>query len=140
VIVDASAVLAILLLEPEAPAFAAALAGLAEPRMSAVTYLEVAIRLDRADNAVAVQKFDDFMALTKIAVQPVSLSQMRLARLASAEFGTRRHPAGLNFGDCFACARAKETDLPLLLEGNGVARAASETAVQPTRSTGGRSP
>lgn len=128
-IVDASAILAILLLEPEAPAFAQALASGAEPRMSAVNYLEVAIRIDRENSVVAAQKFDDFMALTRIAVQPVSLSQTRLARLAYAEFGKGRHPAGLNFGDCFAYALAKETGLPLLFKGNGFPRTDIRPAV-----------
>lgn len=128
-IIDASAILAILLLEPEAPIFVQALASGSESRMSAVNYLEVAIRIDRENGVVAAQKFDDFMALTRIAVQPVSLTQTRLARLAYAEYGTGRHSAGLNFGDCFAYALAKETGLPLLFKGNDFSRTDIRPAV-----------
>lgn len=138
-IVDASALLAILLAEPEAAAFAAALARTADPKMSAVNYLEVAIRIDRENSIVAAQKLEDFMAITGITVLPVSLNQTRLARLAYAEFGKGRHPAGLNFGDCFAYALAKETGLPLLFKSDDFPRTDIEAAVQPTRSAGGRS-
>ena len=128
-IVDASAVLAIILAESEAPVFAQALAGAAEPRMSAVNFLEVAIRIDRENSIVSSRHFDDFMAFARIAVEPVSLSQARLARLAYAQFGKGRHPAGLNLGDCFAYALARETGLPLLFKGNDFPRTDVRPAV-----------
>ncbi|MEO1018935.1 MAG: type II toxin-antitoxin system VapC family toxin [Pseudomonadota bacterium] len=117
-IIDASALLAILLAEEDAPSFAEAIDQTHEPAMSAVNYLETAIRVDRLDNVLLNQKFDAFMMLSGIAVQPVSLSQTKIARLAYAEFGKGRHRAGLNFGDCFAYALAKQHGLPLLFKGD----------------------
>lgn len=117
-IVDASALLAILLVEPDAERFIRALAEVETPRMSAVNFLEVAIRIDRENSVLTLQRFDSFMALSDIEVLPVSLDQTRIARLAYAEFGKGRHPAGLNLGDCFAYALAKERGLPLLFKGN----------------------
>lgn len=117
-IVDASALLTVLLNEPEAPAFSAALSGADRLRMSAVNYLEVAIRVDRQDSLVLAQKFEGFVDFIGLKVEPVSLSQSRLARRAYAEFGKGRHRAGLNLGDCFAYALAKETGLALLFKGD----------------------
>ncbi len=116
-IVDASALLAVLLDEAEAPDFAAAICAIERPALSAVNYLEVAIRIDRRDSLLLAQKFDDFLAFSGIEVVPVSLPQTRLARRAYAEFGKGRHRAGLNFGDCFAYALAKESGRPLLFKG-----------------------
>jgi len=116
-IVDASALLAILLMEPEAPAFAEALAKAPAAAMSAVNFLEVAIRIDREGSVLAAQKFDAFMEASGIAVEPVTLAQTRIARRAYAEFGKGRHKAGLNFGDCFAYALAFERGQPLLFKG-----------------------
>ena len=116
-IVDASALLAVLLDEPEARDSVVAISTSERVAMSAVNYLEVAIRIDRRDSILLAQKFDAFMALSAIEVLPVSLSQTRLAQLAYAEFGEGRHPARLNLGDCFAYALAKETGLPLLFKG-----------------------
>jgi ribonuclease VapC len=117
-IVDASALLAILFQEPEAADFAAKLAVADAPRMSAVNYLEAAIRIDGQNNIVAAQAFEAFMELSAITIEPVLLSQMRAARLAYAQYGKGRHPAGLNFGDVFAYALAKERDEPLLFKGD----------------------
>lgn len=108
--------------------------------MPAVNYLQAAIRIDRENSVVALRKFDDFMALTRIAVQPVSLTRTRLARLAYAEYGKGRHPAGLDFGDCFAYALAEETGLPFLFEGNDFSRTDMRPAVQaPSRGHSTRS-
>ncbi len=117
-IVDASALLAILFQESEAAEFTQALASAKSPRMSAVNYLEAAIRIDSQNNAVAAQAFDAFIALSDITIEPVSLSQMKIARLAYAQFGKGRHLAGLNFGDVFAYALAKERGEPLLFKGD----------------------
>jgi ribonuclease VapC len=117
-IVDASALLAILFQESEAVQFTNKLAEADNPRMSAVNYLEAAIRIDSQNNTVAAQAFDAFMELSAITIEPVSVSQMKLARLAYAQFGKGRHPAGLNFGDVFAYALAKERNEPLLFKGD----------------------
>ncbi|WP_284179065.1 type II toxin-antitoxin system VapC family toxin [Rhabdaerophilum sp. SD176] len=117
-IVDASALLAILFDEPEAEQFAALLAQAEAPRMSAVNYLEAAIRIDQQDSVVATQAFDAFIELSGIAIEPVTVEHTRLARRAYAMFGKGRHRAGLNFGDVFAYALAKSRQEPLLYKGN----------------------
>lgn len=117
-IVDASALLAILFQEPEAAQFVTALAQADAPRISAVNYLEAAIRIDGQNSIVAVQAFEAFMELSAITIEPVSLGQMRFVRRAYAQYGKGRHRAGLNFGDAFAYALAKERDEPLLFKGD----------------------
>ena len=117
-IVDASAVLAILLGEPEARAFADRLADVERPRISVVNYFEVAVRIDRLEDALARSRFDAFAELVALQVEPVTLGQGRIARRAFEEFGKRRHRAALNLGDCFAYALSKETGLPLLFKGD----------------------
>ena len=117
-IVDASALLAVLFQEVEAAEFIEALAVAKVSRMSAVNYLEAAIRIDSKNNAIAAQAFEAFMALSDITIEPVTLNQVKLARLAYAQFGKGRHPAGLNFGDVFAYALAKDRGEPLLFKGD----------------------
>ena len=117
-VLDASALLAILFDEPEAEQFAGLLAQAEAPRMSAVNYLEAAIRIDQQDSVVATQAFDAFIELSGIAIEPVTVEHTRLARRAYAMFGKGRHRAGLNFGDVFAYALAKSRQEPLLYKGN----------------------
>jgi ribonuclease VapC len=126
-IVDTSALLAILFQEPEAAYFTHKLAEAENPRISAVNYLEAAIRIDSQNNTVAAHAFDAFMELSAITIEPVSVSQMKLARLAYAQFGKGRHPAGLNFGDVFAYALAIERSEPLLFKGDHFAKTDLET-------------
>ena len=116
-IVDASAVLAVLLDEPDAPAFARALAAASAPRMSVVNHLEAAIRVDRLDTPAAVQALEALLATAGVEIVPATAAHGRLARLAFATYGKGRHPAALNFGDCFAYALAKEAGQPLLFKG-----------------------
>lgn len=86
--------------------------------MSAVNFLEVAIKVDARRDVVGVQKFESLIALVGIEIQPVTLAQTRLARIAYAQYGRRQHPAGLNLGDCFAYALARDSRKPLLFKGN----------------------
>jgi ribonuclease VapC len=117
-IIDASALLALLLMEPEAEKFAVVLAHADTPRMSAVNYLEVAIKIDGLNNSIAAQAFEAFMQLSAISIEPVTASQTQAARRAYAQFGKGRHKANLNFGDVFAYALAKEREEPLLFKGH----------------------
>lgn len=121
-IVDASAALAVLLDEPDAPAFAEALAAAEAPRMSVVNHLEAAIRVDRLGRAAAVQALEALLASAGVEIVPATVAHGRLARLAFATYGKGRHPAALNFGDCFAYALAKETGRPLLFKGEDFAQ------------------
>jgi len=117
-ILDSSAVVAILRAEPEAPQFARATISASVRRVSAVSYVEAAIVIDRGGDAIASHRFDDFFRVSRIAVEPVTVKQAEIARQAYRDFGKGRHKAGLNFGDCFAYALAKEMDEPLLFKGD----------------------
>jgi ribonuclease VapC len=119
VIVDSSALLAILFAEPDAPRFAAALETARSRRVSAATWLETAIRVDQASSALASAAFDDLVREADLVVEPVSEQQVQIARTAYRAYGKGTgHPAGLNFGDCFAYALAKWAGEPLLFKGS----------------------
>jgi ribonuclease VapC len=115
-IVDSSAVLAVFFAEPEAAEIAALLAAPGPKRISAVNWLECAIKLDNAAPAAALE-LDAFLEEAGIVVAPATSAQARAARLAYRRFGRGRHPARLNLGDCFAYALARETGEPLLAKG-----------------------
>ena len=115
-IVDSSAVLAIFFEEPEAPDLVAWLGAAGAKRISAVNYLECAIKLDNAAEGASME-LDAFLADAGIEIVAVTPSQARAARLAHRRFGRGRHPARLNLGDCFAYALARETGEPLLAKG-----------------------
>ncbi|MFW5834467.1 MAG: type II toxin-antitoxin system VapC family toxin [Pseudomonadota bacterium] len=116
-IVDASALLSILLAETDAPIFAAILAGGGHKRLSVVGYVEVAIRIDRLDPRGGVD-LDAFLTDAGIVLESVTLDQARIARAAHARFGKARHRARLNMGDCFAYALAIDRREPLLFKGD----------------------
>lgn len=118
-IIDTSAVVAILRNEPEAPAFTEAIATANRRRMSAANYLEAAIVMDGSRDPVVSRRLDEFIEIAELAIEPVTVQQMAIARAAYRDFGRGSgHPAGLNFGDCFAYALAKDTAQPLLFKGN----------------------
>jgi ribonuclease VapC len=118
-IVDTSALIAILRDEPDAESFAFALAAATEPRMSVANYLETAIVIDSSRDPVASRQVDNLVAKAGMTLEPVTAEQAQVARAAYRDFGRGSgHPAKLNFGDCFAYALAKCTDEPLLFKGN----------------------
>jgi ribonuclease VapC len=118
VIVDTSAVIAILRDEPEAAAFATVADAAAQCRMSAANFFEAAIIIDGRRDAIASRRLDDLLRELQIVIEPVTESQARLAREAYRDFGRGSgHPARLNFGDCFAYALARERGEPLLFKG-----------------------
>jgi len=116
-VVDTSAVLAILLDEEEATRFAGAIEKAEHCTMSAANWLEAAVVIDNRGDAVASREFDLFLRRADIIIAPVTREQAHLARQAYRDFGKGRHPAGLNFGDCLAYALAKSLDEPLLFKG-----------------------
>ena len=117
-IVDTSALIAILRDEPEARDFAIALAGADRRRISAANYLETAIVIDGSRDPIASRRFDDLLREAEVAVEPVTAEQARVAREAYRDFGRGSgHAARLNFGDCFAYALAKTAGEPLLFKG-----------------------
>jgi ribonuclease VapC len=130
VILDSSAVIAVLRNEPEASAFAEAIESSEQCRVSAVSYVESAIVIDSGRDAIASRRFDDFFRTSQIAVEVVTSRQAEIAREAYRDFGKGRHRAGLNFGDCFAYALAKEMDEPLLFKGDDFCHTDVEQADQ----------
>ena len=118
-IVDTSALLAILSNEPQARRCARAIARAPGWRMSAANFLEAAVVVDTRGDAVARRRFDDVFRAAAIAVEPVTEAHARIAREAYRDFGRGSgHPARLNFGGCFAYALARESDEPLLFVGD----------------------
>lgn len=116
-IVDSSAVIAILRSELEATDFAKAIDSAGTCRISAVNYVESAVVIDSGGDAIARRRFDDFFRVLRVAVETVTPRQAEIARQAYQDYGKGRHKAGLNLGDCFAYALAKELDEPLLFKG-----------------------
>jgi ribonuclease VapC len=116
-IVDSSAIIAVLRNEPDAPAISGILQGAPVCRISAVTYVEAAVVTDSNRNPVLSRRFDEVLRDSRIQIETVNARQAELARNAYRDFGKGRHKAGLNFGDCFAYALAKELDEPLLFKG-----------------------
>jgi ribonuclease VapC len=122
-IIDTSAIVAILRNEPEAGSCANAIAGTTSRRVSAVNYVEAAVVIDGSRDPVASRRFDDLFREAQLVVEPVTESQARIAREAYRDFGKGSgHPAGLNFGDCFAYALAKATGEPILFKGDDFRR------------------
>jgi ribonuclease VapC len=119
VIIDTSAIVAILKGEPEAPRFANAIQAALTRRISAGSLLEAAIVVDGNEDPVLSRRLDEVVERASITIEPVTLDQVRIGRQAYRDFGKgSRHPANLNFGDCFAYALAKATGEPLLFKGN----------------------
>jgi ribonuclease VapC len=128
VIIDTSALLAILRDEPEAPSCARVIEQADVRRMSAGNMLEAAIVIDASGDPVASRRLDELIEVAGIIIEPVTAEQARIGREAYRDFGRGRgHPAQLNFGDCFAYALAKATGEPLLFKGQDF----SHTDLQP---------
>jgi ribonuclease VapC len=121
-IIDTSALVAILRDEPEAMACARAIENTTSRRVSAASFVEAAIVIDGSRDPVASRKFDQLFKEAKLVIEPVTEPQARIAREAHRDFGKGSgHPAQLNFGDCFAYALAKVTGEPLLYKGDDFA-------------------
>lgn len=118
-IIDTSAIVAILRQEPDAPRFAEAIGAASVRRISVATYVEIGAVIDGGRDPVASRLVDELIATAGIIVEPVTVAQARIAREAYRDFGKGSgHAAGLNFGDCFAYALAKAMAEPLLFKGN----------------------
>jgi ribonuclease VapC len=122
VIVDSSAIVAVLRREAEADRFAGLLAATSQLKMSAATYVELACVVDRRIGPLGLARLDEFLEGLQIAIVDFTAQQAQLARYAYVTFGKSHHDAALNFGDCFTYALAKETGEPLLFKGNDFAK------------------
>jgi len=116
-IVDSSALLAILFGEEDAEIYAQAIVQADSCRMSAATFVEVAIVVEAQTKDAGARQFDALFRKTGMVIEPVTEEQAHAARQAYSDFGKGRHPAGLNFGDCFSYALAKTTGEALLFKG-----------------------
>jgi ribonuclease VapC len=119
VIVDSSALVAILTKEPTRAGLLAALIAAPSTTISAGTLLEVGIVVDRRGDATLSRRLDDLIASFAIEVRDVTAEQAAIGRAAYRDYGKgSQHPAQLNYGDCFAYALARVTGEPLLYVGN----------------------
>lgn len=120
-IIDTSAIMAILKDEPENASFSELIASAPFPRMSTATMVELGIVIYRSDPRWKTRLsvlHHQFLELSEVLFEPVTKSQSERAIRAYEIFGKGSgHLARLNFGDCFACALAKELDEPLLFKG-----------------------
>ena len=121
IVVDTSAVVAIFRQEPDAARHAQRIEEDDQPLMSTANVVEVSLVL-RGLKRIAADRaerwLNDFLAAAGIRIEPVTIEQADIARRAHIEFGKGTgHPAGLNFGDCFAYALAKASSAPLLFKG-----------------------
>ena len=127
-IADSSAIVAILELESDARELAQAIQEAPERRISVVNYVETAAVLDSRRDPGLSRRLDDFLRVAQFSLEPVTVEQARMAREAYRDYGKGRHRAGLNLGDCFAYALAKEKREPLLFKGDDFGKTDVEIA------------
>lgn len=116
-IVDTSILVAMVKGESDAHLYVDALMRAGSPRLSAANYFEFAMVVDKLGSPAFSRRVDEIVWEFGLVIVSVSRDQAQIARQAYQRFGKGRHPAALNFGDCFAYALAKETGEPLLYEG-----------------------
>lgn len=121
-IIDTSAVLAILFREPGFEVFESAVADASSCSISAAGFVEVSIVVESRGGDQGMRHCDSLFQRAGISVEPVTEEQAHLARQGFSDYGKGRHPAGLNFGDCFSYALAKATGEALLFKGDDFAR------------------
>jgi ribonuclease VapC len=121
-IVDTSAIVAILFNEADARNYAQAIARADSCRVSAATFVETAIVVESQTKDSGSRQLDAFFRRAGITIEPVTEEHAHLARQAFTDYGKGRHPAGLNYGDCFSYALAKATGEPLLFKGKDFAK------------------
>lgn len=130
-VVDTSALLAILGDEPERRRFNEALAAAESRLLSAVSFVEASIVLEARHGAEGLRDLDLFLDRARIRVVEVDREQAAAARRAWSRFGKGRHAAGLNLGDCFAYALARVLGRPLLYKGQDFSRTDAVAALPP---------
>ena len=128
-VVDTSAIIAILLREADAKWFAETIEGSGNPVMSAGSYLEAGVVTLRRLGPDGLPELDNILGTLAVAIVPVTEDQARLAIAAYARFGKGRHPAALNYGDCFSYALAQARGEPLLAKGDDFVRTDVQMAV-----------
>ncbi len=127
-IIDTSAVLAILFREADARRYEDAIAKAWPRRMAVVALLEAAMVVESRGGSAAGHELDVLLEKAQVELVPLTLEHANAARHAWRRFGKGNHLAALNFGDCFAYALAKATGEPLLFKGDDFARTDIEVA------------
>lgn len=117
-VIDTSALIAILLGEPDAEAFAVAIADDPKKLISAFSALEVSIVIEAKKGEAGGRELDLLLHRSQIEIVAMDSEQAELARIAWRTFGKGRHPAGLNIGDCCSYALSKSCNEPLLFKGD----------------------
>jgi len=121
-VIDTSALIAVLLNEPGAPRISEAIELASVRLLSVANFLEAAMVIESRKGEAAGRELDLALYRATIEVVPVDQDQAEIARLAWRRYGKGRHAAGLNYGDCFAYALARQRRLPLLFRGDDFAR------------------
>jgi ribonuclease VapC len=121
-VIDSSALLAVFFGEPEKNTFVAKMSADPLRVLSAGSLIEAGIVVLNRLGDEGLRELQSLIAVAQIEIDPVTLRQAEIAWVAYRRFGKGRHPAGLNFGDCFAYALAKATDQPLLFKGGDFAK------------------
>ena len=116
-VIDSSALVALLGMEPEAARLAAAIEADGTRLISAASVFEAAVVIESRYGPEGGRELDLLVAKAGLSVEPVTAQQAEIAREAWRRFGKDRHPASLNFGDCFSYALARVTGEPLLFKG-----------------------
>jgi ribonuclease VapC len=121
-ILDTSAMVAVLYREPEAADFARLIHDAETCRMSVASYVELAMVIEGQLGPEGMRQAEAFLRRAGVTIEPVTLDHGELARQAFLDFGKGRHKAGLNYGDCFSYALAKAAGEPLLFKGDDFAQ------------------
>ena len=121
-VIDTSALIAVLLNEPDAPRISEAIELASVRLLSVANFLEAAMVIESRKGEAAGRELDLALYRATIEVVPVDQDQAEIARLAWRRYGKGRHAAGLNYGDCFAYALARQRRLPLLFRGDDFVR------------------
>jgi ribonuclease VapC len=127
-VIDTSALVAILLGEPEAEPFALAVAGDPKRLIGTFAALETAIVIEAKKGESGGRELDLLLHKARIEMVPMTADQFEIARTAWRKYGKGRHPAGLNLGDCCSYALAKVVGEPLLFKGNDFSQTDIKTA------------
>lgn len=133
-IIDTSAIVAVLRGEQGAKAYAAMIESAPIARISAATYVELGVVIDGFGDPVMSGSLDPFLVSMVVVVEALTTSQARIARAAYERFGRGGgHPARLNMGDCFSYALARELGEPLLFKGTDFTQTDIEIVIEPIK-------
>ena len=121
-VIDSSAIIAVLLNEADAGRIAQAIESSSQRLLSAANLLEASIVIESRKGEAGGRELDLLVYRAAIEIVAVDQDQAEIARVAWRRFGKGRHPAGLNYGDCFAYALARARQLALLFQGDDFSR------------------